>query len=111
MREELYNKLAKEYLEYEDKLKQLTIQEIIEKSYETAIKNEMTYYFDPESDYFNDDQIRILNKLDNPLNTLYQDWLDNDFGIGEDVRLSIDEFSYSLIEHEEMQKAKDDKER
>lgn len=36
MREELYDKLAKEYLEYEDKLKQLSIQEIIEKSYETG---------------------------------------------------------------------------
>ena len=46
MREELYNKLAKEYLEYEDRLKQLPIQDIIDKSYETAIKNEMTYSAD-----------------------------------------------------------------
>ena len=71
MREELYNKLAKEYLEYEDKLKQLSIQEIIEKSYETAIKQEMTYYFDSASDYFNDEQIKVINKLEHPLDELY----------------------------------------
>lgn len=104
MREELYNKLAKEYLEYEDKLKQLSIQEIIEKSYETAIKQEMTYYFDSASDYFNDEQIKVINKLEHPLDELYDDWLDNDLGIGEDIRLSIDEFTYTLIDKEKESK-------
>jgi len=104
MREELYNKLAKEYLEYEDRLKQLPIQDIIDKSYETAIKNEMTYYFDPASDYFNDERIKVINNLEHPLAALYEDWIDNDFGIGEDIRLSIDEFSYSLIERQKESK-------
>ena len=35
---------------------------------------------------------------------LYDDWLDNDFGIGEDIRLSIDEFTYTLIDKEKESK-------
>ena len=77
---------------------------IIEKSYETAIKQEMTYYFDSASDYFNDEQIKVINKLEHPLDELYDDWLDNDFGIGEDIRLSIDEFTYTLIDKEKESK-------
>ena len=49
LRQKFYNKLAKEYEEYEEQLKELPKEEIIKKSYETAIKNEMTYYFDPGS--------------------------------------------------------------
>lgn len=100
MREKLYDKLEKEYLEYIDKLKQLTVNEVIDKSYETAIKNEITYYFKPKSEYFNDDQIRVLNKFDNPLEEIYDDWLRNDFGIGDVIKLSIDDFCYYLLEDE-----------
>ena len=56
LRQKFYNKLAKEYEEYEEQLKELPKEEIIKKSYETAIKNEMTYYFDPGSEYFNEEQ-------------------------------------------------------
>ena len=104
LRQKFYNKLAKEYEEYEEQLKELPKEEIIKKSYETAIKNEMTYYFDPGSEYFNEKQLKVLNKLEKPMDEIYQDWIHNDFGIGEDIRLSIDEFSYSLIEHEKQKK-------
>ena len=96
MREKLYEKISKEYEVYINNLKKQTPTYIIDKSYETTIKEEITYLFDPNSRYFSDEQIKKLNKCEYPLDTLYDDWLKNDLGINDDIRESVNEYLSTL---------------
>lgn len=96
MREKLYEKITKEYENYVNDLKTKDVDYIIDRSYETAIKEEMIYCFDPNSRYFSDEEIRILNKSSSPLNDLYKDWINNDLSIGDEIRESVNEYLIDL---------------
>lgn len=96
MREKLYEKITKEFENYIKDLKTKDVDYIIDRSYETAIKEEMIYCFDPNSRYFSDEQIKILNKSSSPLNELYSDWISNDFSIGDEIRESVNEYLIDL---------------
>lgn len=96
MREKLYEKITKEYENYVNDLKTKDVDYIIDRSYETAIKEEMIYCFDPNSRYFSDEEIRILNKSSSPLNDLYNDWISNDLSIGDEIRESVNEYLIDL---------------
>lgn len=96
MREKLYEKITTEFENYIKDLKTKDKDFIINKSYETAIKEEMTYLFYPNSQYFSDEEIKALNKSSSPLNDLYSEWLDNDFSICEEIRESLDIYLYDL---------------
>ena len=110
MREKLYEKISKEYEAYINNLKKETPTYIIDKSYETTIKEEITYLFDPNSRYFSDEQIKKLNKCEYPLDTLYDDWLKNDLGINDDIRESVNEY-LSTLTYERKNKNKNKLER
>ena len=97
MRKKLYEKISKEYDNYINELEKQTPSFIIDKSYETTIKEEIIYLFDPNSMYFSDKQIKELYKCKYPLETLYNDWLKNDFGINDDIRESVNEYLSTLI--------------
>lgn len=97
MREKLYEKITKEFKNYIKDLKTKDVDYIIDRSYETAIKEEMIYCFDPNSRYFSDEQIKILNKSSSPLNELYSDWISNDFSIGDEIRESINEYLFDVL--------------
>lgn len=96
MREKLYEKIIKEYENYVNDLKTKDVDYIIDRSYETAIKEEMIYCFEPNSRYFSDEEIRILNKSSSPLNDLYNDWISNDLSIGDEIRESVNEYLIDL---------------
>ena len=83
IREELYSKLESELDSYKKELETLTAKEIIDKSYETTIKEESIYLFYPESKQFDIDEIKALKNEKNSLETLYQGWLDCDTNICE----------------------------
>ena len=97
MREKLYKKITNEYENYIKNLKTKDIDFVIDRSYETAIKEEMIYCFDPDSRYFSDEQIKVLNKSSSPLNDLYNDWIRNDFSIGDEIRESMNEYLFDLL--------------
>ena len=78
IREELYTKLEMELSEYKKGLLELSGKEIIDKSYETVIKEEMIYSFYPESEKFDINEIKALKNQENSLNALYQGWMDSD---------------------------------
>ena len=99
IREELYDKLESELTLYKKELESLTAKEIIDKSYETAIKEESIYLFYPESKHFNIDEIKALKNEKNSLETLYQGWLDCDTNICEiedSVRDTVEELVQNL---------------
>lgn len=89
IRQELYDKLENELTSYKKDLETLTSKEIIDKSYETAIKEEVIYLFYPESKQFDIDEIKALKNEKNSLETLYQGWMDCDLNINELLEDSV----------------------
>ena len=75
IRQDLYNKLKREYNDFINKTKKLSKEEIISKSYEKVMKEEFVTMFYPSDEYDIED-IKILNKDKTPLDELYQGWMD-----------------------------------
>ena len=112
IRQELYDKLEKELTSYKQELETLTSKEIIDKSYETAIKEEVIYLFYPESKQFDIDEIKALKSEKNSLETLYQGWMDCDMNICQLLEDSARDTVEDLArEFKEKQAKKRDKER
>ena len=87
-------------------------QEIIDKSYETAIKEEVIFLFYPESKQFDIDEIKALKNERNSLETLYQGWMDCDMNICELIEDSARDTVEDLArDFKEKQAKKKDKER
>lgn len=111
IREELYSKLESELDSYKKELETLTVKEIIDKSYETTIKEESIYLFYPESKQFDIDEIKALKNEKNSLETLYQGWLDCDTNICEIEDSARDTVKELVQDFKEKQSKKKDKER
>ena len=96
IKEEIYNKMEKEYNDFIDKIKSLDIDEIIESAYGITVRKEILLFFESDNNY----DIRALRKLireDNPLDKLYQDWLKTDGGIHEALRDSVNDSLEDLV--------------
>ena len=112
IRQELYEKLEQELTSYEQELSTLTIKEIIDKSYETTVKEDIIYLFSPQSKQFNLDEIKALKNEKNSLETLYQGWMDFDSNINQIFEDSVrDTVSDLADEYRKQQSKKKDKER
>lgn len=77
LKKQLNEKLQKEYDNFIERLKLLPPERIIESSYEKVFKEELmtTVQYKDLSRV----EIIALLKLDHPLDSLYQEWLKNDF--------------------------------
>lgn len=106
IREELYSKLESEFDSYKKELETLTSKEIIDKSYETTIKEEMIYSFYPSYEKFDIDEIKALNKEKNSLETLYQGWLDCNYNINELLEDNMYELLGELVEEYKAKQSK-----
>lgn len=91
IRQELYEKLSMEYDSFIKRVKQLTPVEIIDRSYEKVMKEEFVSMFYPENTDYDISDIKVLNKSDNPLEELYQGWMDYDGGIHNSLEGSIED--------------------
>ena len=112
IRKELYEKLENELALYKKDLESLSAKEIIDKSYETAIKEEVIYLFYPESKEFDLDELKALKNEKNSLDTLYQGWMDCDMNICELVEDSARDTVEDLArDFKEKQAKKKEKER
>lgn len=112
IREELYSKLESELDSYKKELETLTSKEIIDKSYETTMKEELICLFYSESQRYELDEIKALKKEDNSLETLYQGWMDSDLNISQLLEDTTDEIVAELSEeYKEKHSKKKDKER
>ena len=114
IREELYTKLEKELSEYKKGLLELFGKEIIDKSYETAIKEEIICSFYPESEKFDINEIKALKNQKNSLDVLYQGWMDSDLNICQLLEDNVYDTLQKLVEEQKemvKQKKKNAKER
>ena len=115
IREELYLKMESELNSYKKKLETLTPKEIIDKSYETTMKEELVCLFYPESSRYDLDEIKALKNEKELLETLYQGWMDSDLNINQLLEEITDDIVAELAElaedYKEKQVKKKDKER
>lgn len=104
---QIYYKLSDEFDKYLDEIRNLSIDDIIEKSYETTIKTEIvkTFYY-----YFMGDgeELDAISMLDKPLDYFYQKWMDSDTeNIHTIIEDNVNNNLYDLVE--EVEKIKDSK--
>ena len=93
--EKLHLKLKEEYLNYVNNIKQLPVEEIIKKSYELTIRKEFVDMFYDNRD-FNKFQLLALLEKEQPLQYLYDSWMDCDYGINNLLLDNLDDTFYEL---------------
>ena len=106
LREELYEKISLEYDSFIEKIKQLSPEKIIDKSYEKVMKEELVSMFYPENEQYDISDIKALNKSEYPLEELYQGWMDEDSGIHQALESSV-ETTIDFLKKEQKNKNKD----
>lgn len=111
LRDLLYQKASKEQDDYIEHLKTLSPKEIIDKSYEKVMRDDilMTFENDYMSEYLSDKQVKELLKLDYPLSACYEEWMDTDYSHMEMLRDTIDTFAQRLVDENEAEKQKNKK--
>lgn len=91
----LYQKVSKEFELFEESLRQMTPDEIIDHAYEKVIKEEMMS--ECLSKGFEQKEAKALYIQDFPLDFMYRDWLKNDLGFTGIIGDSIDETVQNAI--------------
>src|SRR5574344_466077 len=109
IRKELYEKMQKEISDFKAELRTKTPDEIINSAYEIALKDEMICNFYPECLVFDIEDIKRLNKKSQPLQELYDDWMDSDININQLLEDNINDYFLEL--KDEQDKKKNNRER
>jgi len=94
LKKKLTKKLNEEYKEYISELKELSIDEVIEKSYETTMKKQFLSLLGEEKN-IDRNELRALLDTNNTLDELYEQW---DIDINNFDEVIDDTFIYSLNE-------------
>lgn len=87
----LYWKMQNEYNAYLNEIKTKSPKEIVEAAYEITYKQDILYIFEDNDCPLSEDEIKALLSKKQPLETLYQGWLDTDVSVMEDLRYSVKE--------------------
>lgn len=94
LKKRLTKKLNEEYKEYISELEKLSVEEVIEKSYETAMKQHFLSLLGEEHS-IERNEVKALLESDNTLDELYEQW---DHDINDFGEVINDSFIYSLNE-------------
>ena len=95
-RKHLYYKMTDELRSYTEDLERASAEDIIRRSYETVMKNELICLFYPDEKRYSLDEIRALRSCDNSLDTLYHRWMDIDLNLNELLEDSVGEIVSDL---------------
>lgn len=106
IRKKLYEKMQKEYNDFIEEMKNNEPQFIVNNAYQIVIKEELVAMFYPESEQYDIDEIKALNKTKNPLEELYQGWMDSDTGIHSVLEDNVSD-TIEEIQKEQREKKKD----
>lgn len=105
LEEKLYDKAQKEYSSFIEKLKTLSPEKIIDSSYKKVCYDEYLSYFGTENK-FNIDELKMLIKTDDLLETFYDDWLSCDGGFHTELEISADDFMLEMLDDYEKENKK-----
>lgn len=106
IRKKLYEKMQKEYNDFIEETKNNEPQFIVNNAYQIVIKEELVAMFYPESEQYDIDEIKALNKTKNPLEELYQGWMDSDAGIHSVLEDNVSD-AIEEIQKQQREKKKD----
>ena len=106
IRKKLYEKMQNEYNDFIEEMKNNEPQFIVNNAYQIVIKEELAAMFYPESEQYDIDGIKALNKTKNPLEELYQGWMDSDAGIHSVLEDNVSD-TIEEIQKEQREKKKD----
>ena len=106
IRQNLYNKLEKEFKDFIEEMKTNEPEVIVNSAYPIVMKEELLSMFYPESERFDIEEIKALNKIDSPLEELYQGWMDTDDGIHSVLEDSVSNTLEEVLK-EQKEKKKD----
>ncbi|MBQ2835465.1 MAG: DUF3848 domain-containing protein [Clostridia bacterium] len=106
IRKKLYEKMEKEFRDFIEEMKSNEPEVIVNSAYQIVIKEELVAMFYPESKQYDIDEIKALNKTKNPLEELYQGWMDSDAGIQSVLEDNISD-TIEEIQKEQREKKKD----
>ena len=90
----LYNKMSKEQENFIQVLKQSTPDKIIEKAYEIVMREDILLSIEGKDMPVS--KAKQLLKLDKPLDSIYQEWLENDYSHMEMIEDTINDFADKL---------------
>lgn len=106
IRKNLYDKLEKEFKDFIEEMKTNEPEVIVNSAYPIVIKEELLSMFYPESERYDIEEIKALNKIDSPLEELYQGWMDTDYGIHSVLEDSVSDTLEEVLK-EQKEKKKD----
>lgn len=91
----LYEKAVSEYEDFLKQLQDLSVEEIIKRSYEKVYKEELVSILETAS--FTKQEAESLCGLDHLLEALYQEWLGNDYSCVELLEQTIRDLAGEFI--------------
>ncbi len=91
----LYEKMKAEYDNFIAELKEKSVEEIIERSYEKVILEDLLTCI--ENDNLKQEEAKALYQIENPLSFIYQEWINIDNNYMDLLRDTIDETTKKLI--------------
>lgn len=105
LKTKLIDKLENEFNDYKQNLLNETPEKIIEKSYETAVKQEIIDCFNYDMAY-SKDELKTLLKEPNLVHQSYDEWLSTDGHLRDSLEYSVDKLVDIVIEDAKKEKAK-----
>ena len=103
----LLEKAIKEQSDFIEQLKTLSPEQIIDRSYEKVMRDDILMTF--EDNYLSDEQVMELLKLDYPLSACYTEWMDTDYSHMEMLRDTIDDYTKRLVDENKQESEKTQK--
>ena len=109
LRELLYQKASKEQEEYYNELKKMTPEQVIERCYETVMREDifLTFEYERSEPKLTDEQVKALLNMKYPVANCYDEWQKTDVNYMDRIQETIDTYTNELAEKEaEKQKNK-----
>lgn len=95
LKQQLNEKLQKEYDDFIERLKSLPPEQIIRCSYENVFKEEFMTTVQYKD--LSKQEIKALLKMDYPLDSLYREWLKNDFSYIPLIEDTVDDHTKKVM--------------
>lgn len=109
LRNLLYDKAVKEQDDYYAELKKMTPEQIVERCYETVMREDifLTFEYECSEPKLADEQVKVLLDMKYPIANCYDEWQKSDVTYMDRILETIDTYSNELVKQDaEKQKNK-----
>lgn len=102
LRDKLWEKASKEQSEYMAELQKMTPEQIIERCYETVMREDifLTFEYERSEPKLTDEQVKALLNMKYPVANCYDEWQKTDVTYMDRIQETIDTYTNELAEKE-----------